>query len=100
MGILIGMRVAMLLEVDLRLEGQLEQQLELNPRKPREIRPDPPNPDFWSKTAFPIVKGLQTPPWEALLEPLSKSEKRDFAPGDAAYNYPFSDPFLVNCLLL
>ena len=33
MGIGAGMRTAMLLEVDLRLEGQLEEQLELNPPK-------------------------------------------------------------------
>ena len=81
MGIGAGMRAAMLLEVDLRLEGQLEEQLELNPRKPREIRPDPPKSGFLVQNGLPHCKRASTPPWEALLEPLSKTGNGLFAPG-------------------
>ena len=73
MGIGAGMRAAMLLEVDLKLEGQLEEQLELNPRKPREIRPDPP------KSGFLVQNGL--PHCKRALEPLSKTGNGLFAPG-------------------
>ena len=62
MGIGIGMRAAMLLEVDLRLEGQLEEQLELNPRKPQEIRPDPPKSGFFIQNGLPHCKRASNPP--------------------------------------
>ena len=61
MGIGAGMRAAMLLEVDLKLEGQLEEQLELNPRKPREIRPDPPKSGFLVQNGLPHCKRASNP---------------------------------------
>ena len=61
MGIGAGMRAGVLLEVDLGLEGQLEWQLELNPRKPREIPPDPPKSKLLVQSGLPHYKRASNP---------------------------------------
>ena len=86
MGIGAGTKAAMLLEVDLGLEGQLEEQLELNPRKPREIPPDPPKSGFLVQNGLPYCKRASNDLLGGTFGATFKTRKRELCPRHVLYN--------------
>ena len=78
------------MELDLELEWELKWELEwelvLKPRNPREFQPGVQKTALWVQIARLSIFVIENGPLGPLLEPLSKPEKWDFAPGDPLYN--------------
>ena len=70
----------------MELELELEWELVLKPRNPREFQPGAQKSALWAKMALLTIFAYENGPLGAFLEPLSKLENVVFAPGDRPYN--------------
>ena len=75
-----------LLEVDLGLEGQLEWQPELDPRKSREIQADPPKSRLLVQNGLPHLKRASNPHSGGIPGAVFKNGKCKLCPRHVLYN--------------